>query len=48
MGTALKMGPAYFPTVLGALLSVIGVISVIRSFLARASPSPRLHGSRCC
>jgi hypothetical protein len=33
MGTALKMGPAYFPTVLGALLIVIGAIAVIRAFI---------------
>jgi putative tricarboxylic transport membrane protein len=34
MGTAIKMGPAYFPTILGGLLVGIGVISVIRSFIA--------------
>jgi Tripartite tricarboxylate transporter TctB family len=33
MGTAVKMGPAYFPTILGGLLVGIGVISVIRSFV---------------
>ena len=33
MGTAIKMGPAYFPTILGGLLLAIGVISVIRSFI---------------
>jgi hypothetical protein len=33
MGTAGRMGPAYFPTVLGALLALIGLIGVIRSFL---------------
>ena len=38
MGTAFKMGPAYFPTILGALLAVIGAISVIRSFIARGTP----------
>lgn len=31
MGTAGRMGPAYFPTILGALLSCIGLIAVIRS-----------------
>ena len=35
MGNALKMGPAYFPTVLGWLLAVIGAISVIRGFVVR-------------
>ena len=33
MGTAARMGPAYFPTVLGILLAVIGAIGVVRSFL---------------
>ena len=32
MGSAVKMGPAYFPTLLGALLMGIGIISVLRSF----------------
>ena len=38
MGTAVKMGPAYFPTLLGVLLMVIGIISVLRSFLKSGSP----------
>ena len=38
MGSATKMGPAYFPTILGCLLLAIGVISVIRSFLAPGPP----------
>jgi Tripartite tricarboxylate transporter TctB family len=38
MGTALKMGPAYFPSVLGALLVLIGVIAVIRAFLVEGTP----------
>jgi hypothetical protein len=38
MGTAFKMGPAYFPTILSALLVVIGVISLIRSFLRKGTP----------
>lgn len=33
MGTAGRMGPAYFPTVLGSLLALIGLIGVVRSFL---------------
>ena len=41
MGTAFKMGPAYFPTVLAGLLSFIGVISLIRSFLAKGEPIPK-------
>jgi hypothetical protein len=38
MGTALKMGAAYFPTVLGGLLILIGSISIIRSFIVRGTP----------
>jgi hypothetical protein len=38
MGTALKMGPAYFPTILGGLLAAIGAIAVIRSFIATGTP----------
>jgi hypothetical protein len=41
MGTALKMGPAYFPAVLGWLLSFIGVISLARSFVQKGGPIPR-------
>jgi hypothetical protein len=33
MGTATKMGPGYFPTVLGALLVLIGLALVVRSAL---------------
>jgi putative tricarboxylic transport membrane protein len=38
MGTALRMGPAYFPSLLGALLILIGAISVIRSFFVQGTP----------
>ena len=38
MGSATKMGPAYFPTVLGALLALIGLASIIRSFLRPGEP----------
>jgi hypothetical protein len=38
MGTALRMGAAYFPTVLGALLILIGAISVIRAFIVPGTP----------
>ena len=40
MGTALKMGPAYFPSVLGGLLILIGLISLIRSFITAGEPVP--------
>ena len=38
MGTALRMGPAYFPTVLGGLLILVGLISVVRGFLRPGTP----------
>lgn len=38
MGTATKMGPAYFPSVLGGMLALIGVASVVRSFLRKGEP----------
>jgi hypothetical protein len=41
LGTAFKMGPAYFPTVLAGLLSLIGLISLIRSFLKKGEPIPK-------
>jgi putative tricarboxylic transport membrane protein len=40
MGTALKMGAAYFPSVLGWLLAFIGLLALIRSFIARGGPIP--------
>ncbi|MGE5525733.1 MAG: tripartite tricarboxylate transporter TctB family protein [Rhodospirillaceae bacterium] len=33
MGTAVRMGPAYFPTILGWLLVFLGVIVLIQSFI---------------
>lgn len=38
MGTAFRMGPAYFPSILGAVLAVIGAISMIRSFITHGTP----------
>ena len=38
MGTAFKMGPAYFPTVLSTLLILVGSISVIRAFILPGTP----------
>ena len=40
MGTATKMGPAYFPTVLGGLLVLIGAVLVVRALVARG---PRIE-----
>ena len=38
MGTALRMGPAYFPSLLSGVLILIGVISIIRSFIVTGTP----------
>ncbi|MCX7962362.1 MAG: tripartite tricarboxylate transporter TctB family protein [Burkholderiales bacterium] len=35
MGTAVRMGPAYFPTVLGGLLAALGLLVFVRSFFSR-------------
>lgn len=43
MGTAGRMGPAYFPTVLGGLLAFIGLIGVIRSFLRPGEPVGKFY-----
>jgi hypothetical protein len=32
MGTAVRMGPAYFPTVLGGLLALLGLAIFVQSF----------------
>ena len=42
MGSAGRMGPAYFPTILGALLTLIGVIGVVRSMIKSGSPVGRI------
>jgi hypothetical protein len=38
MGSSSRMGPAYFPTVLGGLLLLIGIASLVRSFFAGGEP----------
>ena len=38
MGTATRMGPAYFPSVLGGLLLLIGLIAIVRSFWVSGDP----------
>jgi Tripartite tricarboxylate transporter TctB family len=38
MGTALRMGPAYFPSTLAGMLIVVGATSVVRSFFAQGPP----------
>jgi hypothetical protein len=40
MGTAVRMGPAYFPTILGALLIFLGLILFFRSFAPHNEEPP--------
>ncbi len=37
MGSAGRMGPAYFPTVLGGLLALVGLAGILRAFIGRRS-----------
>ena len=43
MGTAGRMGPSYFPSVLGGMLSLVGAASLIRSFFRQGEPIGRLY-----
>ena len=43
MGTASRMGPAYFPTLLAYVLAGVGVILVARSFYLTGERVPRLR-----
>jgi hypothetical protein len=43
MGSAGRMGPAYFPAVLGGLLTLVGAIGVIRSFLRPGEAIGKFH-----
>lgn len=38
MGTMTRMGPAYFPTVLAALLVIIGLATTVRAFVIDGPP----------
>jgi Tripartite tricarboxylate transporter TctB family len=42
MGSALRMGPAYFPTVLGGILVVLGLTVFVRSFTSHIIHSWRI------
>ena len=38
LGTAMKMGPAYFPTTLGILLTLVGLATMLRAFFHHGLP----------
>lgn len=46
MGSALRMGPSYFPTWLGSLLTLLGVIVIARSFKSKLEHPWRLFPFR--
>jgi len=43
MGSAVRMGPAYFPAVLGGLLAVLGFVILGGSFAVKGPKVPQLH-----
>jgi len=43
IGTAARMGPGYFPRILGILMIVLGVILAVRSLRLEGSAVPRWH-----
>lgn len=43
MGTAARMGPAYFPTVLGGLLALLGLLILLESFALEGPPVAKWH-----
>jgi Tripartite tricarboxylate transporter TctB family len=42
MGSAVRMGPAYFPTVLGGLMAVLGAIVFFQSLVVNGEKVPKL------
>jgi len=46
MGTAMRMGPGYFPTLLGGLLALIGLGLIIRALLTPGPSVGRLAYSK--
>jgi len=43
MGSAVRMGPAYFPTVLGGMLAVLGAIVMFDSFVLTGDKVAKFH-----
>lgn len=43
MGTAVRMGPAYFPVVLGGLLALLGALVLLESLAVEGPPVARFH-----
>jgi putative tricarboxylic transport membrane protein len=43
MGTSVRMGPAYFPTMLGGILAVIGLAILIQSLITAGGPVGKFY-----
>jgi hypothetical protein len=43
MGTAVRMGPGYFPTMLGGLLVVLGLAVLLAALALEGPPVPKFH-----
>jgi len=43
MGTAVRMGPAYFPTMLGGLMIFLGILVLIEGFAMEGPPVPTFN-----
>ena len=43
MGTAVRMGPAYFPALLGGLLAILGLAILAGSFAIEGPKVPQFH-----
>jgi len=43
LGTAVRMGPAYFPILLGGLLAFLGVLILLESFAMTGPPVPKFR-----
>ncbi len=43
MGSAVRMGPGYFPSVLGGLLAFLGLLVLIDSFVEEGPKVPAFH-----
>ena len=42
MGSAVRMGPAYFPTVLGGIMAVLGGFVLFQSLVVKGKPCPKM------
>lgn len=43
MGNAVRMGPAYFPTVLGGLLAILGLVLLLRALALKGEQIAQFH-----